>query len=145
MSEEIRKMIDKVNNFGKSQVNEQTENSIGEFTYVILKDISITKYKGKVDTGADSCSLHSNYQKEEDGVLSYKVLDIKKIFKTKNFKKTDVKTSNGQSVNRYKIKLNIIIDGNEYESDFTLNDRDSMSYPILIGKNLIKNNFTIEL
>lgn len=120
-------------------------NKLGEFTYVILKDVSNTKHKAKVDTGADSCSIHSNYQKEEDGVLSYRVLDIRKIFKTKDFKKTNVKSSNGESVSRYKIKLKVIIDGKEYKTDFTLNDRDSMSYPILIGKNLIKNNFTIEL
>ena len=119
--------------------------TIGEFTYVELQNINDEKYKAKIDTGADTCSIHSTYQKEENGILSYKLLNKSEIFKTNDFEKIDVKTSNGDSSYRYKVKLNLKIKDKKYKTNFTLNDRSYMTTPILLGKNLIKNKFIVKI
>lgn len=91
-------------------------------------------HKVKVDTGAETCSIHTTYQKVKDGVLMCKLLDSDEIIEFKSFRRKSVKSSNGHSSKRYFVKLKCTVEGNDYNIEFSLNNRNDMAYAVLIGK-----------
>jgi acetyltransferase-like isoleucine patch superfamily enzyme len=85
------------------------------------------------------------YYYVKDDILYCKILSGKKILKFRNFSKKFIKSSNGEGSERYKVTLRVIIDGHEVVGKFSLNSRESMNYPILIGKNIIKKGFVVDV
>jgi hypothetical protein len=43
------------------------------------------------------------------------------------------------------VKVRIEIDGREYETEANLNDRSHMTYPVIIGRNIIQDNFIVDV
>ncbi|NIO23132.1 MAG: hypothetical protein GTN38_03855 [Candidatus Aenigmarchaeota archaeon] len=43
------------------------------------------------------------------------------------------------------VKVRIEINGREYEAEANLNDRSHMKYPVIIGRNIIHENFIIDV
>lgn len=117
-----------------------------DFPTLDLIDIDI-----KMDTGAYTSSIHCHKYYEEDGVLKCLFYDKghpnyngKKIL-FKNFTTTKVKSSNGIVQMRYKVKTSIVIFQKKYRIDLTLNDRDDMKYPILIGRKFLMKKFIVDV
>lgn len=128
----------------KSYENYNSATIIGEFIKIEF-EILDGKHEAKVDTGAETCSIHTTYQKVKNGVLRCKLLDSDDILEFDSFKKKSVKSSNGQSSKRYFIKLKCSVEGEDYNIEFSLNNRNDMVYPILIGKNLLRKDFLIDI
>lgn len=125
---------------------------IGTTEYVRLPGIGKAKYlSAKIDTGADSSSIWASDIKQEENTLYYKLFApgsayySGKLHKTDRFKITSVKSSFGHEEIRYKVRLRIEIGEIIYTSWFTLADRSRNSYPILIGKNFLKNRFVVDV
>jgi len=43
------------------------------------------------------------------------------------------------------VRLKVEIKGREYEAEANLNDRSHMKYPVIIGRNIIQDNFIIDV
>lgn len=117
-----------------------------DFPTLDLFDINI-----KVDTGAYTSSIHCHKYYEENGVLKclfyhkgHPNYNGKKIG-FKNFTTTKVKSSNGISQTRYKVKTSVILFNKKYSIYLTLNDRDDMKYPILIGRKFLLKKFIVDV
>ena len=117
-----------------------------DFPALDLIDIDI-----KIDTGAYTSSIHCHKYYEEDGVLKCLFYDKghpnyngKKIL-FKNYTTTKVKSSNGIVQHRYKVKTSIFIFNKKYSIHLTLNDRDDMKYPILIGRKFLLKKFVVDV
>lgn len=87
------------------------------------------KLKAKIDTGADSSSLDISFANE---------LSLGPIMHTK-----EVKSSHGKST-RAVVKLSITMAGKKVFANFNLYDRSHMKYPVLIGKDVLKQGFLID-
>lgn len=113
---------------------------IGRFEAVKLLDQEsnvIGKVIAKVDTGADSSSIHADKIKVVDGVLTCEIAG--KIMSFDNFFDKKVKSSNGVLQHRYMIELVIQIGKVSYNMKVTLNDRSNMNYSMLIGRRFLKS------
>ena len=117
-----------------------------DFPALDLIDIDI-----KIDTGAYTSSIHCHKYYEEDGVLKCLFYDKghpnyngKKIL-FKNYTTTKVKSSNGIVQSRYKVKTSIFLFNKKYSIHLTLNDRDDMKYPILIGRKFLLKKFVVDV
>lgn len=117
-----------------------------DFPALGLYDIDI-----KIDTGAYTSSIHCYKYYIEDEVLKclfydkeHPLYNGKKII-FKNFTTTKVKSSNGQVQLRYLVKTNIILFKKKYSINLTLNDRDDMKYPILIGRRFLSKKFIVDI
>jgi hypothetical protein len=119
--------------------------TIGSIVKILIPVVSNGEFSSKVDTGADNSTIHCDEHYVKDDILYCKPLDLNKTLKFKNFEKKTIKTSDGVEKERYTIKLKVIINGEEIISSFTLNDRNKMDYPILIGKNILKNRFMVDV
>ncbi len=62
-----------------------------------------------------------------------------------DFDTTAVASSNGQVQERFKIRLSIKIGGRRIRARFTLADRSEQVYPVLIGRNVLRGKFIVDV
>lgn len=106
----------------------------------LMFDFCDYEVPSKIDTGAETNSIHCNNFYIKDGILYCDLLDLGNVVPFKNYQIKTVKSSNGIKNKRYCINLNFNVGQNQYNSEFTLNDRTNMKYPILMGKNFLRDN-----
>lgn len=124
---------------------------IGRIDKVDFPSLDLFEIDVKIDTGAYTSSIHCHKFYEEDGWLKCLFYDKghpnyngKKII-FKNFTTTKVKSSNGMVQLRYKVKTSVIVFNKKYSINLTLNDRDDMKYPILIGRKFLLKKFMVDV
>jgi ribosomal protein S6--L-glutamate ligase len=114
-----------------------SQDTIGETEMVSINRIT-DKVEARIDTGAKYCSLHvdkvdvdGNWVKFTRGDITYKV----PVFKTVKIRHASI----GESVNRPVVKLDLMMRNVRLNQiEFTLNNRASMSYEVLIGRNALQ-------
>jgi len=117
-----------------------------DFPFLDLYDIEV-----KIDTGAYTSSIHCKNVKIEDGYLKCNFLDPEHpsyhgkeiVFDAYDVKV--VKSSNGQSEARYRIKTEILLFGKTYDIFLTLSDREEMRFPVLLGRNFLSKKFNVDI
>lgn len=105
----------------------------------------------KIDTGAYTSSIHCKNVNVEDGYLKCNFLDPEHpsyhgkeiVFDAYDVKV--VKSSNGQSEARYRIKTEIILFGKIHDIFLTLSDREEMRFPVLLGRNFLSKKFNVDI
>jgi len=102
------------------------------------------KIIAKIDTGADSSSIHCTDIVISGSGLSCSIGNNKYNF-DKYYKKV-VKSSTGHALERKLVELPIQIGEKDYLMKVTLNDRSSMKHDMLIGRRFIKaNHFMVDV
>ena len=97
----------------------------------IVKDRKEKQVTARIDTGATASSIDSKLAKE------FELKEIVERFKI-------VKSASGTK-RRPIVKVMIKMNGLVIEAEFTLADRAHMTYPLLIGQNILKKgNFLID-
>ena len=128
---------------------------IGRREFVDFPLLHIIQTEAKVDTGAFSSAIHCEEIKliNENGTTflsfclpaEYYPGNQTQFHKTKAFKQKKIKNSFGEAEDRYVIRTQIHIGHKTIMADFSLSDRKSMRYPILIGRKAIKGKFIIDV
>jgi hypothetical protein len=115
------------------------------------------EFLARIDTGAESCSIHCEAMHVIDPAAHPKDNVGKRIrFLVKNKRRQSrwlesvivarvrVRTSE-QAEHRYKVELTFRCRGVEKAVPATLNDRGEMRYPILIGRNFLRDQFVVDV
>lgn len=116
-----------------------------DFPLLKLLDIEV-----KIDTGAYTSSIHCKNVHVEEGILKCNFLDEshpnyhEKEFSFKSFDTRIVRSSNGISELRYRIKTQIVIFETTYDIFLTLSDREEMRYPVLLGRRFLSGKFLVD-
>lgn len=125
---------------------------IGRIERVSLSEFNISGLKAKIDTGAYSVAIHAHNIRLDGDELVFNVLDPEHTqfegseIRTKNFKTTRVRSSNGDIQVRFAITTKMKIGDREFDIDATLANRKNMRYPILIGRKfLAKYQFAVDV
>lgn len=126
---------------------------IGRVERVTLPNHAELPVPAKIDTGADASSIWAHKIELKDGALKVVFFgpDSKYYngeiysFLPNEYQITRVSNSFGHKELRYKIKLKIKIKDRLINGSFTLSDRSTKLYPILIGRRLIKNKFLVDV
>jgi hypothetical protein len=124
---------------------------LGRYDRVDLPDLGLHNIHAKIDTGAYTCSLHCHKAEVVNGHLEFILLDeehpeftgMKFIFNT--FEKRDIKNSFGEIERRYIIVTSIKIFDEEITTEFSLSNRGSLKFPILIGRKILRDRFLIDV
>lgn len=127
---------------------------IGRLEYVDLPDFNLQKIIAKIDTGAYSGAIHTDYIKEyeKDGkkIIEFSLLDDhhpefkNTIYTLNDFDVKKIKSSSGKSELRYIIPVTIVIKNKTIKAKLSLSNRKAMRYPILLGRKFINNLFIID-
>ena len=130
---------------------------LGRKTKIDLLDFAMHGIDAKVDTGAYKNALHCSnvrvIKKGEERILAFHILDEShpryehREIRVKDFSKTRVVNSFGQSQRRYVIKSKIMVQGHDevIEAEFTLADRSTMRAPILLGRKFLRHKFIVDV
>lgn len=126
---------------------------IGRVEKISFPELGIKGVHAKIDSGADLSSLWATSIHERNGNLSFKLFGPKSEHYTgkeitipaPHYLLTRVANSFGHKELRYVIKMQIKLGGKLLVATFTLSDRSRKTYPVLIGRKLLKGKFLIDV
>ena len=127
---------------------------VGWREWVALPQVGVARIKAKIDTGARSSAIHAfgvqphevdgepwvrfsihPWQRSDDDVagLRLPVLD-----------RRVVRSSNGQSEERYAVAMDVVLAGRAITTVMTLSNRDEMGFRLLIGREALAQGFLVD-
>ncbi len=124
---------------------------IGRVEWVTFKDPDFS-LQARIDTGAKTCSIHAENIKElqinGEPFVQFETVDDennKHTMVRRVVARTKVKNSSGKTSLRYVIRLSLRIGNDLHDVNVNLNDRESMRYSFLIGRNLLLGNYLVDV
>ncbi|NBP67106.1 MAG: peptidase [Cytophagia bacterium] len=124
---------------------------LGRYDRVDLPGLGLKNIHVKVDTGAYRCSLHCQSAKVVNGILEFVLLDEEHPeftgmkFTASTFHERDIKNSFGEVERRYVITTTIKIFNEEITAEFSLSNRGSLKFPILLGRKILQARYLIDV
>lgn len=124
---------------------------IGQVEVIEFPEINSRQVQARIDTGARTSAIWASKTVETDAGLAVVFFDKKsqhnseKLIIFKEFSTVNVISSTGTSQERYKVKLLVIIGGRKIRAWFTLADRSKQTYPVLIGRNILRSKFVVDV
>ena len=124
---------------------------IGRIEFINFLNPSF-KVKARVDSGAQTCSLHATKIKEKtindelyvqfetSGEDDEKHVLLRKVIATRR-----VRSTTGDVDTRYVIREKITLGDRSMEININLNDRSKLRHRFLIGRNLLMGNYVIDI
>jgi hypothetical protein len=126
---------------------------IGATEVIEIVDANLS-FKARVDTGAKTCSLHAedinvdaSEENPEGQPISFRIVNKNgqsRQINTRVVSAVIVKTAEGKE-QRYTVPLTVKWHDSEKTILFTLNDRLTMEYPILLGRNWLRGRFLVDV
>ena len=127
---------------------------IGWREWVSLPELGIPGIKVKIDTGARTSAIHAFMIEpfESDGILHIKFgirplrkrKDIEIYTQTEVIDQRWVTDSGGHREMRYVIGTTVLLGDIRLTSEITLTDRNSMIFPMLLGRRALQDRFLID-
>lgn len=125
---------------------------IGMKEIISIIDLELYDLDAKIDTGADSNTLHcDDIFIDEYNFVHFTLLDAVhpsyngKKMKMPLHKIKKIKSSNGQVEKRPFIKIGVLFFGKKYKTVVSLTNRADMKFPMLIGKNFLAHKFLVDV
>ncbi len=135
--------------------NSKQKLTIGRREKVSFPDLGILNIDAKIDTGAYTTALHCHDMevKQEGGktLLFFKLLDPshpeynEQLLVFEDFTEKNIRNSFGDLERRYIIKTRIQMGRKIVKTSISLTNRDSMRFPVLIGRKLLKKRFLVDV
>ena len=119
--------------------NKKPTIDIGWREWISLVDFKNFYFKAKIDTGATISALHATHIEEFD-FKGDKYVKFR-LYQSKSYKM--IKNSFGKKQLRPLINISIKIGNNTIDTIITLTTRSRMTYPVLIGRSTLNNNYRI--
>jgi len=131
-----------------------TKKTIGRIDKIDFPEFELINIEAKVDTGAYTSAIHAHKIEETsingENFINFTLLDPEhilyneRVFRTKNYYKKIIKSSNGTSEERFAIKTTITLFNQTYQIVLTLSERSDMKYPILLGRKFLTKKFIVD-
>ena len=124
---------------------------IGRYDRVDLPGLGLSDIHAKIDTGAYTSSLHCQKAEVVNGKLEFILLDEEHPeftgmqFTFDAFEERDIKNSFGDLERRFVIVTTLKIFNEEITTEFSLSNRGSLKFPILIGRKILRDRFLIDV
>jgi hypothetical protein len=118
--------------------------------------VNFAKYKNlknipaRVDTGARTSSLWASDMQIIGGTVKFKLFGPGSQYYTGKFvtmpfvEHRVVTSSTGHEQERIVVQFPVRIKGKKIGAKFTLSDRSTQSYPVLIGRNTLRGHFLVD-
>ncbi len=124
---------------------------VGRVEWIELDNPKV-RFKARVDTGAQTNSMHAENIKEKqiqgESYVEFTTKDFsgnKHTLLKKVIKKSKVKGTSGISGNRYVIRLNVLFGDRSIETNVNLNDRSNLRHKFLVGRNLLIGDYIVDV
>lgn len=124
---------------------------LGRSDRVDLPQLGAFNIHAKVDTGAFTSSLHCQEVTVVDGVLEFVLLDDEhpeftgSKLRFSEYELRDIRNSFGEVERRFVIVTAMKIFNEDITTEFSLCNRGSLRFPVLIGRKIIRDRFLIDV
>lgn len=124
---------------------------VGRAERIGFPELDLESVPARIDTGAKTSSLWASQVSLDNGVLTAVLFGQGSVFYTgqslefPEFDTTVVSTSTGEIQARYKVRLLVKLRGKKVRAWFTLADRSTQVYPVLIGRNVLLGKFVVDV
>lgn len=132
-------------------MNDETKKIVGRAERLSFPELEVENVPARIDTGAKTSSIWVSKVTFKDGSLvavlfgeDHELYTGKEIHFDK-YDLTVVSTSTGEEQQRYKVRLLVKIKGKKVRAWFTLADRSTQVYPVLIGRNVLLGKFVVDV
>lgn len=133
-------------------MNEQNNKQIiGKAEAVGFPELGVEETHARIDTGAKTSAIWASSVSETEQGLEVVFFGpgsecfTGQAITFKTYSETVVASSNGAVERRYKVRLLLVIAGRRIRAWFTLADRASQVYPILVGRNVLRGKFLVDV
>jgi hypothetical protein len=125
---------------------EKTKKVIGRAEIVRFPDLDEEKVHARIDSGARTSAIWGSAHVNDDDKLIVSFFgNTSKTYEFTSYGQQVVSSSNGQVDKRYTIRLLVIISGKKIRATFTIANRVTQVYPVLIGRNVLRGKFVVDV
>ncbi len=117
---------------------------IGSEEVISFPEVGIDSIDARIDTGATTSSIGVKKIEEKDGHICCTMPNHQTIC-FKDYSKKVIKSSFGHTEERYVVRLLVNVHGRSVRTNFTLANRSKMKFPVLIGRNLLRGKFIVDV
>jgi len=124
---------------------------LGQSELVSLPEINFIDVPARIDTGARTSTVWASNVKENKGAIEVIFFGPGSVYYTgkpisfTEYDTREVTSSNGISEERYMIRTLVHIGGRKIRARVTLADRSKQTYPLLIGRNVLRGKFIVDI
>jgi len=124
---------------------------LGRAEKLAFSELGFNNIPARIDTGAKTSSIWASSVREEEGRLEVVFFGSKSnhftgaVHRFTQFDQTVVASSTGHAQTRYKVRLLVGLRGKRIRAWFTLADRSTQVYPVLIGRNVLAGKFVVDV
>lgn len=120
---------------------------IGRAEVITFPEVNVHGVHARIDTGAKTSSLWASRTEIVDDDLHVTLFDgdSAKDVVFDEFERVAVASSNGHIQHRFKVRLLVKIKSKKIRAWFTLADRSTQVYPVLIGRNVLLGKFIVDV
>ena|SRR5690242_14746206 len=124
---------------------------LGRSDRVDLPQLGVFDIHAKIDTGAYTSSLHCQSAEVVDGVLEFVLLDDEHPeftglpFRFPSYDLRDIRNSFGEVERRFVIVTSLKLFDEEISTEFSLCNRGSLKFPVLLGRKILRHRFLIDV
>ena len=131
-------------------INSKEKIIIGRAEKVRFPHLGDTVLHARIDTGAKTSSIWATNITELESGLEVRFMNAEHgaheyVQRFKHFDRVRVASSMGHEQIRYKVKMPIVIRNKKILTSFTLADRSTQVYPVLIGRNTLQGKFIVDV
>lgn len=125
--------------------------TIGRAEMVDFPEFNIRNVPARVDTGAKTSAVWASGVIEENGTLQCVLFGPdSKLYTGEALRFTEynirtIASSIGLAEERYVVKLLVKVKGRRIRASFTLANRSEQAYPMLIGRNILRGKFVVDV
>lgn len=125
---------------------------VGEIEKIRLNPPGIA-YTARIDSGAEGSSIHASnivrFERDGENWVRFELDGVKGkpvVMEREVVRRVLVRQAAVDEVERrVKVMMHITIGSYSELMEFSLNDRSEMEYPVLIGRNFLRNNAVVDV
>ena len=131
-------------------MNESLE-IVGRSILIAFPDQDVADVPAKVDTGAYRTSIWASDIRVEDGLLKFCLFGegspfySGEVLEFSDFDTVNVENSFGESEDRFTVVLPVAVGERVINASVSLADRSAKSYPVLIGRRMLRNRYLVDV
>jgi ribosomal protein S6--L-glutamate ligase len=124
---------------------------IGPSEHLGFPELGLKDIPARIDTGARTSTVWASDIREQSGILQFVLFEKESEYYTGEqvtaveFGKIIVTPSNGMAEERFVVKLQVQLAGKKIRASFTLANRSTQTYPVLVGRNVLRNKFVVDV
>lgn len=133
----------------------KAKTTLGRTEIIGFPELGIENIVAKIDTGAYSTAIHAHKfwteVKNDVEELYFQLLDpgtdefVNRIYKTANFYRKKVRSSNGRIEERFIIRTKILLGAKVTTTHLSLTNREKMRYNVLVGRKVLANGYIVDV